>query len=551
MTKLGYGGAVALSLATGICLWLAGVSLDAERAAEARRAESRQLAIDLGNASDFLTNEARRYAIFGEKRHFDAYWREVKETKTRDRVVARLKELGAPKAELDLIEKAKANSDALIKTEDAAMAAVAAKDFERARTLMFDENYDRNKAVIMQPIDEFRARLTARGDEEVASARSHAARMTTAAAVMLALTAAAFVAFLYVVLSRGVVAPLGRLVAVVSALARNDYSADIPGTERAGELGEMSRAIGVLKQAALEKQRLEAAQLDEHQAKEQRQQRVSRSIGDFDQSVNAIVAGLSDSAREMQASAQALSASADAMTRQSTAVAGASTQASGNVQTVATATEELSASISEIGRQVEESSKIARDAVEEAGRTDATVHGLAQAAQKIGEVVELIQDIASQTNLLALNATIEAARAGEAGKGFAVVASEVKSLANQTAKATEDIRAQIEAMQGATGETVAAIQSIGGTIQRMNAIATGIASAVEQQNAATREIAGSVQQVAQGTQQVSSNIAGVTETSGEVGNAAGQVLSTAAALSKQSEHLRREVDAFLATVRAA
>jgi methyl-accepting chemotaxis protein len=551
IAKLASAATVALSIATGACLWLADAGLEHEREAQARRAESRQLANDLADASDLLTNEARRYTIFGNKRHLDNYWREVKETKTRDRVVARLKELGAPKEELDLIEKAKASSDALIKTEEAAMEAVAANDLERARTLMFNDDYDRNKAVIMAPISELRAKLASRSDHEVATARAHAQHMTTAAATMVALTALTFIALLHFVFGQRVVKPLGRLGVVVSALARQDYSAEIPETSRPDELGEMARSVEVLKQAGIEKQRLEAVQRDEQAQKEERQRRTETSVAAFDRSVSAVVASLGASAQEMHQAAAAMSSSAEETTRQSTAVASASAQASSNVQTVATATEELSASISEIGRQVEESSRIAREAVDEAARTDATVQGLAQAAQKIGEVVELIQDIASQTNLLALNATIEAARAGEAGKGFAVVASEVKSLANQTAKATEDIRSQIETMQSATGDTVAAIQSIGGTIQRMNGIAAGIASAVEEQNAATREIAGSVQHVAKGTEEVSSNIAGVTQSSGHVGVAATQVLETADALAQQSEHLRREVDTFLATVRAA
>src|SRR5689334_14041699 len=177
IAKLASAGTIALSIATGACLWVADTGLNHEREAQARRSESRQLANDLAAASDLLTNEARRYTIFGDKRHFDNYWREVKETKTRDRVVARLKELGAPKEELDLIAKAKANSDALIKTEEAAMQAVASNDLERARNLMFNDDYDRNKAVIMAPINEFRAKLEARSDHEVATARAHAEDM--------------------------------------------------------------------------------------------------------------------------------------------------------------------------------------------------------------------------------------------------------------------------------------------------------------------------------------------------------------------------------------
>jgi methyl-accepting chemotaxis protein len=551
ITKLAYGGAIGLSLVTGVFMWSANGALQAEREAVARRFEFRQLARDLAAASDLLTNEARRYAVTGRKQHYDDYWREVKETKTRDRVVARLKELGAPKDELDLIEKAKANSDALIKTEDAAMEAVAKGDMERARLLMFGEQYDRDKAVIMAPIDEFGAKLSARAEAEVAAAQSRAERLDTAAEIMVALNVLGFVAILYIAFSRRVVTPLVRLNDVVSRLAGQDFAVTVPEAERRDEIGDMARAVQVFKDNGIAKQRMEEEQREEQARKEQRQKLIDQSIGAFERSVAGIVGAVASAATEMQSTAQAMSATADEATRQATTVAAAADQATSNVQTVATAAEELSASIGEIGRQVSQSATIARTAVDEAQRTNAMVHGLADAAQRIGDVVGLIQDIASQTNLLALNATIEAARAGEAGKGFAVVASEVKSLAAQTAKATEEIRGQIEGVQGATGEAVSAIQSIGSTIGQINEIAAAIASAVEEQGAATREIANNVRQAAAGTNEVSANITGVTQASGHVGDAANQVLGSSGELAEQSERLKREVETFLATVRAA
>jgi methyl-accepting chemotaxis protein len=272
---------------------------------------------------------------------------------------------------------------------------------------------------------------------------------------------------------------------------------------------------------------------------------------DFERKIGHIVEAVSVAASEMQAMSSSMSRSSEETARQTAAAATASSQASVNVGTVASATEQLSASIGEIGQQVTRSAEIAEKAADEARRTNVVVEGLASGTQKIGEVVTLIQSIASQTNLLALNATIEAARAGEHGRGFAVVASEVKALANQTAKATEEISAQIHGIQTATGEAVAAIQAIGGTIAEINEISGAIANAVDQQGSATREISGNVQQAASGTSEVSENIVAVARTSSEAGEAASKLLQAATGLSSQSEQLKLEVDGFLRSVRAA
>ncbi len=285
--------------------------------------------------------------------------------------------------------------------------------------------------------------------------------------------------------------------------------------------------------------------------REERQRKIAAAIAEFDAHVDQALNTVTNAASLMQTNAQGVAANASEATRQATAAAAASEQASQNVQNVAGAADELAASIAEIGRQVSQAAAITRRAVDQADETNRSVQGLAAAAQKIGDVIALIQDIASQTNLLALNATIEAARAGESGKGFAVVAAEVKNLAAQTAKATEEIAEQVSAIQQATTESVGVIREIGSTIVSVNDIAAAIASAVEEQNGATREIARSVQEAAGGTHEVSSSIAGVTRSAGETGEKATAMLNAAANLNGQAGSLKKQVQAFFATIRAA
>ncbi|MBP2302148.1 methyl-accepting chemotaxis protein [Azospirillum picis] len=353
-------------------------------------------------------------------------------------------------------------------------------------------------------------------------------------------------------ISRAITRPLDTITRAMGQLAQGDLTVAVSHDLRRDEIGALARALQIFKTNALEMERLRRVQEEtERKAAEQRRETMIRMADTFESTVKGIVESVASAATGMRDAATALTATAQEASERSLLVASASEQASANVQTVATATEELSASIAEIGHQVENSTRIATEAVANAGDADRTMRDLVTAAEQIGQVVELISGIAAQTNLLALNATIEAARAGEAGKGFAVVASEVKALATQTAKATGDIQAKVQEIQQATGGAQQAIGSIGQTIARMSEIATAIAAAIEEQAAATRDIAASVTQAAQGTEEVSSNIAGVSTAVHETGDAAGKVHGTSEELAAEAERLRREVGTFIATVRAA
>lgn len=352
-------------------------------------------------------------------------------------------------------------------------------------------------------------------------------------------------------LTRIVTKPLGDITEVMTDLAEGKLDVQVDGAERRDEIGDIARAVSVFKSNAAEKAEMEARQAEETEEKERRMQRLQDLIGQFEGIIAGVVDSVERSSHDMRGTAENMVSAADRASRNSTSVAAAAEQATTNVQTVAAAAEELTSAINEIAQQVQQSTDITAHATQEANQTNENVQSLAAAATKIGEIVSLINEIAGQTNLLALNATIEAARAGEAGKGFAVVAAEVKNLANQTARATDEISGQIVAIQEETNKTVGAIGDIANTIGRITEITTSIASAIDEQGAATTEIARSVEQAATGTQNVSANIVEVSERVSETDQAAHSVRDVAEELADLSKTLRTEVNRFLADIRAA
>jgi methyl-accepting chemotaxis protein len=412
-------------------------------------------------------------------------------------------------------------------------------EFAPANKLLGDTSDTFNKALVKN-LDQSSDNITAG-----TNATRSGSMVLSMAAILVSLAVGLWVAL------RGIVAPLGALNATMARLAQRDWAAAIAGQQRRDEIGAMARMMDGFKQSGVEADRMAAAEQEAQKTQAERTHRLEAMLKGFENRVGGVVGAVSSAATQLEATAQGMSGSAAQTNQQAEQVSSAAGLASAGVQTAAAAAEELVASIGEISRRIADSATLTRAAVADARRTDGVVKALAEGATKIGQVVELITRIAGQTNLLALNATIEAARAGEAGKGFAVVASEVKSLAHQTATATEQIKTQIDHIQAATSQAVEAIKAISGKIEDISSNSASIAAAVEQQGAATSEIARNVQQTASNTETVTHNIAGVSRAVGETGAAAGQVLSAAGELAKRADQLNREVNSFVADVRAA
>ena len=349
----------------------------------------------------------------------------------------------------------------------------------------------------------------------------------------------------YLMVVSTICAPMTILRSCMSRLADEDLSVEIPHCSRKDEIGDMAKAVEVFKRNGIERREFQERERAEIAQREERARRRDAAIQSFNANVAAIMQTVTSASTELDNTAATLSAAAEEASRQVAAVAAGAEEANANVETVAAATEELSASINEISQQMVEARTVAGHANDESRRANERIQGLVESAQRIGEVVRLINDIASQTNLLALNATIEAARAGDAGKGFAVVAGEVKHLASQTARATEEIAAQVQAVQASTEEAVTAIAGIGNTIARIHEIATTIAAAVEEQGAATNEIARNVAQASAGTSEVTSNIAHVNDVARETGDSANHVVHATSELNSQSNRLKTVIDSFL------
>ncbi len=479
-------------------------------------------------------------------------------------------------AELEILTKAQKE---LKSYSVAAAEVIEMTELDTSTSVIMMVDTDQQFRTMYKTLDEMTALWSAAGEASMAHAVSTVDNTVITFIIIAAIALAISGAVSYATM-RMITRPIGGITQVMAKLAEGDNTVEIDAQDRKDEIGEMARAVQVFKDNALERQRLEAdakraaeeraeherlererdakreaderaREQAENAAKQARAEKISNLIMTFEGRVQEVMETVIRAVRELQDTANSMTATAGMSQELAEAVAMASGEASANVQTVASAAEELTSSINEISRQVQQANNVSEQAVTEAANSTSSVSRLAETAKKISDVVNMINDIAGQTNLLALNATIEAARAGEAGKGFAVVASEVKSLATQTARATEEIGGQINDMQTATEEAVSAIGNIDGVINTIRESTVSISSAIEEQSAATNEISRNVQEASGGTTQVSAKIGEVSEKAGETGAAASQVLAASTRLEELSGNLRSDIETFLKEVRAA
>ncbi|MGC9667578.1 methyl-accepting chemotaxis protein [Planosporangium sp. 12N6] len=528
-----------LVLITGllvVAVVLVNSAVNAEKRAYVRQAEFKALGLQLQNASDYLTDEARLYAVTTDHTHLDNYWNEITVTKTRDKALAQLEQLDATQDELALVDQAKTNSDALVKTEsrsqrlvlettgvapanmppaiaqtqlDAADEALSpARKLEVARTIMFDAKYAADKAVIAAPMDKFQKMLNDRAAQAVTSADGST---STSMNLLIALTVVLPVAIggvLFLLQSK-----VGRvIVRYTGALRSRDHDdltfrLDPTGTQELRALAETFN--------------------DE----------LARKL-DMVRAVAGNADALASASQELAATSEQVATSAEQASSQAAVVSGSAEQVARNVQIVAAGSEEMGASIREIAENANEAARVGDNAVRLAESTNHTVAKLGESSQEIGNVIKVITSIAEQTNLLALNATIEAARAGDAGKGFAVVASEVKDLAQETAKATEDIASRIAAIQTDSQGAVEAIAQITQVIGKINDFQTTIASAVEEQTATTNEMNRSVTDAATGSGDIAANISGVAQAAQSAADGIAEAKRATADLARMGSELQ-------------
>lgn len=580
--------AVTAGLATGWAMIESRSASGEQAEAYQNRYRSYLLAHELRQSSDDLTRLGRTYAVTGDlsykQQYMDIlsirngekprpqayhriYWDFAAGGDLKPRpddatvpLLGLMKQQGFTDAEFKELEEAQKRSDGLVGLEVEAMNLVEGKDKAgkplsapdrgRAIDLLHSKQYHEFKSQIMVPIDRFFVMLDRRTQSRIDEASSRASFWRTVCLLALA-TLVTMVLCLGGYIYRYVVRSLSAFQTTTRAIGSGNFDVEVQETDRSDEIGEIARSMAEFRNGLRRARELQEVELAGRSAKDRRAQHLDALVKQFEQTMRDIVGTVSAASTELEATARTLTETANHTQEQAGVVSVASEKASENVQSVASATDELTASIGEIGRQMQESTRIASSAVEQARATDDRINALSEGANRIGDVLKLITTIAEQTNLLALNATIEAARAGEAGRGFAVVAQEVKELAAQTAKATGEIGDQIASIQSATGASVVAIKQIGGTISQMSEIATTIAAAVEEQGAATGEIARNVQRASEGTRQVAGSIVRVNSGAQETGAASSQVLTAAQSLAAEGTRLQSEVAKFLAEVRAA